>query len=541
MFMKRYIITVRNTAVAVSIGMITLIGSCTKQLNLSPVSNISDANYWKTSSQFDAFVTGVHTQFRTDNANMQLLGEMRADIFGTDPGNLGAFTGEATQGLERMWLNTLTLTATPVTNFGGFYYNIVQLNLLISELHTTTVVPAANQSYYLGIAYGMRAFYYFQLLRSWGGVVIQTDPVSSFDISTLAKPSSTAAQVTTLIKADIDSSLNNFGANYSFFTGFGKAYWSKSATEMLEAEVYQWTSYRGGGNADATTALNALNDIQSNVPALQLVTANASVTGAVSGSGLLTPYASVFSSANRDNTEIIFASHYQFSSTVNEATMSFVTTSFAPQTGLISNYYDSVNNVQFNPNTTGNWGGLLRAPVKIATFRKFNPMDTRALASIQPAYNSVAGQYVIAGCFTDKYQGEFVAGNRSIDNDFPIYRYADLLLLKAEAEIILGTDPSNEINLVRARAYGANYNAATLGYPNQPIDANPKEALLQERLYEFVFEGKRWYDLVRLDPGGSYVFEHTTAAQSYQLLWPIDVTSLTNNPALVQTPGYASN
>lgn len=533
----------KNFLIILTIGLATLIGlgSCKKQLNLSPISNISDANYWQTSSQYDAFVTGIHTQFRTDNANMQQLGEMRADIFGTDPGNLASFTGEATQGLERTWLNTLTLTATPVTNFGGFYYNIVQLNLLISKLHATTVVPAANKSYYLGIAFGMRAFYYFQLLRSWGGVVIQTDPVGSFNISALAKPASSADQVATQIKTDLDSSLTNFGSNYAFFSGFGKAYWSKAATEMLEAEVYLWTSYRGGGAADATTALKALDDIQANVPGLQLITNNTTVTGAVAGSGLLSPYASVFSSANRDNAEIIFASHYLYSTTVNEATMSFVTTYFAPQTGFISNYYDSVNNAKFNANTTGNWGGLLRAPVKIATFRQFNPLDTRALASIQPAYTSSGGHYTIAGCFVDKYQGEFVAGNRAIDNDFPIYRYADLLLLKAEAEIVLGTDPSNEINAVRARAYGANYNAATLGYPHQAIDANPKEALLQERLYEFVFEGKRWYDLVRMDPAGSYVFEHTTATKAYQLLWPIDVTALTNNPDLVQNPGYASN
>ncbi|HEV2479038.1 MAG TPA: RagB/SusD family nutrient uptake outer membrane protein [Puia sp.] len=525
------------------IGMagVIVLGSCQKQLNLSPISNISDANYWQTSSQFDAFVTGVHTQFRADNANMQQLGEMRSDIFGTDPGNLGSFTGEATQGLERTWLNTLTLTATPVTNFGGFYYNIVQLNLLISKLHTTSVVPAANKSYYLGIAFGMRAFYYYQLVRSWGGVVIQTDPVGSFNISALAKPASSADQVTALIKTDIDSSLTNFGSNYGFFSGFGKAYWSKAATEMLEADVYLWTSYRGGGSADATTALNALNDIQTNVPGLQLITTNTSVTGAVTGSGLLSPYASVFSSANRGNAEIIFASHYLYSTTVNEATMGFVSQSFAPQTGLIANFYDSVNNVKFNPNTTGNWGGLLRAPVKIATFRQFNPLDTRALASIQPAYNNSGGGYSIAGCFVCKYQGEFVAGNRAIDNDFPIYRYADLLLMKAEAEIILGTDPSGEINAVRARAYGANYNAATMGYPHQAIDVNPKEALLQERLYEFIFEGKRWYDLVRMDPAGSYVFEHTTATQAYQLLWPIDVTALTNNPDLVQNPGYASH
>jgi hypothetical protein len=521
--------------------VLVFFSACQKQLNLSPISTISSASYWQTASQFDAFVTGVHTQFRTDNANMQVLGEMRADIFGTDLPNLSAFTGEATQGLERTWQNNLTLTATPVTNFGGFYYNILQLNLLISQLHKTKVVPAATESYYLGIAYGMRAYYYFQLLRSWGGVVIQTEPVESFNISALAKPASTAAQVTTQIKTDIDSSLANFGSNYTFFPTFGKAYWSKAATDMLEAEVYLWTSYRGGGTADATVALNALNDVQTNVAGLHLVTTNTSIAGAVAGSGLLSPFASVFSSANKGNPEIIFASHYLYSATVNEATMGFVTTSFAPQTSLISNYYDSVGNARFNSNSTGNWGGLLRAPVKIVTFRQFGPLDTRALASIQPAYSLSGGTYVIAGCFADKYQGEFVAGNRVIDNDYPIYRYADLLLMKSEAEIILGTDPSGEINMIRARAFGANYNPATLGFPNQAIDANPKEALLQERLYEFIFEGKRWYDLARLDPNGNYLFEHTTATQAYQLLWPIDVNALTNNPGLVQTPGYASH
>lgn len=534
--MKNYIVVI-GVLLLIAAGL----SSCHKQLDLTPISTISNASYWQTASQFDAFVTGVHAQFRSDNANMQMLGEMRADIFGTDLPNLSAFTGEATQGLERTWQNNLTLTATPVTNFGGFYYNIVQLNLLISNLHKTKIVPTASMQYYLGIAYGMRAYYYFQLLRSWGGVVIQTDPVQSFNISTLAKPASSVTDVTTLIKTDIDSSLTNFGSNYSFAATFGKAYWSKAASLMLEAEVYLWTSYRGGGTADATTALNALNDIQTNVPSLHLLTTNTSITGAISGSGLLSPYASVFSSVNKGNAEIIFASHYQYSATVNEATIGFMTSSFLPQTGLISNFYDSVNHTQLNSNTTGNWGGLLRAPVKIVTFRQFNPLDTRALGSIQPAYSYSGGNYTIAGCFASKYQGEFVAGNRAIDNDWPVYRYADVLLMKAEAEIALGQDPSNEINLVRSRAYGTNYNAATLGYPHQAIDANPAEALLKERLYEFAFEGKRWYDLVRLDPKGSYVFEHTTATQPYQLLWPIDVNALTNNPKLTQTPGYASN
>jgi len=59
-------------------------------------------------------------------------------------------------------------------------------------------------------------------------------------------------------------------------------------------------------------------------------------------------------------------------------------------------------------------------------------------------------------------------------------------------------------------------------------------------LYEFILEGKRWYDLRRM--GDNYVYEHTSVlpSESYKLLWPIDRSSLTNNRDLVQTPGYTT-
>jgi hypothetical protein len=86
-----------------------------------------------------------------------------------------------------MWQHTLDLDNSGVSNFGGFYTNIVQLNLLISKLNTTNIVSTTNKNYYLGIAYGMRAYYYFHLYRTWGSVVIQTEPVLSIDIANLAK------------------------------------------------------------------------------------------------------------------------------------------------------------------------------------------------------------------------------------------------------------------------------------------------------------------------------------------------------------------
>jgi len=508
--MKKILIYILSGAAIISISV-----SCNKKLDLAPVSSITDANYWQTSDQFDAFVYGIHARFRGHTSSIQALGELRSDIFGTEPGNAGTFTGEATQGLERFWQQTLTLDASGVSNFGGFYSNIVQLNLVIEKLNTTSVVTTANKNYYLGLAYGMRAYYYFQMTRAWGDVVIQTDAVTTIDVSNLAKPSSPAADVIALIKSDIESSLANYGTDYSFRNT--KSFWSKAATQMLKAEVFLWTAHRGGGTTDATTALNALTDIRTNIPALALQSS----------------FANVFASSNKGNSEIIFAIRFG----LNESSLPFAGT-FYPQTALLANYYDSLGNRKFNV-TQDNWSGLLRAPIPVSTFRKFNNLDGRKWFSIQPAYNSpTPGVYVIAGCFVKKYEGEQNQGSRVYTNDFPIYRYADLLLMTAEAKILLGQNPAAEINLVRARAFGVNYIAAVHGYPNQTIDSDPKQALLQERLYEFIFEGKRWNDLRRF--GNSYVFQHTSvsSAEAYKLLWPIDRNSLTNNRALVQTPGY---
>lgn len=496
--------------------LLILINSCNKKLELSPISSISDANYWKTPEQVDAFVSGIHISFRNHVPNFQLLGEQRSDIYGLEPGASQSFTGEATQGLEKFWLQQLDLDNPGVSNFGGFYFNINQLNLLISRLNTIDFVTPANKSYYLGIAYGMRAYYYFQMYRSWGKVIIQTEPVTTIDISNLAKAASTEQEVMALIKSDITASETNFGNAYSFRNS--KSFWSKAATLILKAEVYLWTSYRGGGTADATIAKTALTDIQANVPSLTL----------------LPNFADVFRSNNKGNNEIIFAVRFL----LNEASMGFIQSSFVPQSGLIANFYDSLNNRKFDV-TTDNWGGLLRSPIRSATFRKFNDKDSRKWVSIQPAYTRPsAGVYIMAGTFVNKFQGEQNAGSRVMTNDYPIYRYSDLLLLLAEAKVILGESPATEMNLVRARAFGANYVQAVHGFPNQSIDTDPKNAILQERLFEFIFEGKRWYDLRRM--GDSYVFANTTllSSQAYKLLWPIDRNSLTNNRALEQTAGY---
>ena len=165
-----------------------------------------------------------------------------------------------------------------------------------------------------------------------------------------------------LIKADIENSITSFGSDYSFRNT--KSFWSKAATLMLKAEVSLWNAHRGGGTADATTAKSSFDRYQTNIASL----------------ALLPSYATVFNT--KGNNEIIFAARHA----LNEASMTFIPGELYSPEWIDTNFYDSIANRKFNV-TTDNWGGLLRAPVKSSTFRKFSPLDSRRSASITAAYS----------------------------------------------------------------------------------------------------------------------------------------------------------
>ena len=127
------------------------------------------------------------------------------------------------------------------------------------------------------------------------------------------------------------------------------------------------------------------------------------------------------------------------------------------------------------------------------------------------------------------------------------YRYADVLLLKAEA-LIMKESPdlgaaAAIIDQVRQRAGLAKLSSGVKG--NQ---ASMLEALLKERRLELAFEGQRWFDLVRLDKvegvmnsvfskdSGRKAMKYVFGSNSYYL--PIPQAAIDQNPNLVQNPGY---
>ncbi len=135
---------------------------------------------------------------------------------------------------------------------------------------------------------------------------------------------------------------------------------------------------------------------------------------------------------------------------------------------------------------------------------------------------------------------------RSAFNSIVKLRYADLLLLKAEALIQQGSDLSGAadiIDKIRTRAKLPKISAAVRSNKDALLDA-----YLKERRLELAFEGQRWFDLVRLDKVESvmnavYAKDAGRKAQvypftknSYRL--PIPQPKIDQNPNLVQNPGY---
>jgi hypothetical protein len=139
--------------------------SCGDMLDLAPIDNYGSTSYWKTESQVSAYIDGLHKQLR-DMAEQHIItfGELRGGHYkdGTSADGLAISSGE-------IRLQNLSKETPGVTKFGNIYGCITNINLFIARVTDANFIPEAKKNYYLGQAYGLRAFYYFDLYSLWWG------------------------------------------------------------------------------------------------------------------------------------------------------------------------------------------------------------------------------------------------------------------------------------------------------------------------------------------------------------------------------------
>lgn len=151
---------------------------------------------------------------------------------------------------------------------------------------------------------------------------------------------------------------------------------------------------------------------------------------------------------------------------------------------------------------------------------------------VGPIYDQANPSLLDAGVRMCKWEYEDGLAYQAMSNDFPIYRLADIYLLKAEALMRLNGDRATAeavryANYVRERAHATPYTTETLTL----------DELLVERARELCWEGHRRQDQVRFGTF-SKPWDNKTNTDSYRDIYPIPYRALNTNANLKQNPGY---
>lgn len=492
-------------------------------LDTSPQDYYGSGNFWNNTAQVNGYMNGLHSNLRSSYTMFFTLGEIRGGTQRTGVGSLGTSLD-----MEQIKLNLINKDNPGISNWHGMYSNIMQVNLFIDNVENgCEFLSDADRNYYLGQAYGLRALYYFMLYKTFGGVpIIKTVELLKGQISAdkFYVPRNTPQETLAFIKEDVNKSESFFGTNVKI----DKTQWSKYATLMLKAEVYMWAAkvttgdQAATGNADMTIAKNALQQVLGKFT-------------------LLENFSTIFSKKNND--EVIFTLHFGDTEATNWASL------FLYATADVAKLTDKDGVALGDILDLKGRGGPLRHEWKQSFWNTYDEKDSRRDATFL--------QYFAGGDFgivLKKCIGSVNSTNdRVFDSDIIVYRYADVLLMMAEIENSLTGNCATYINQIRERAYGANYTPA-VAYTDATFAEN-ELAILKERDKEFVWEGKRWFDVLRLQDAAkkSLVFSPAanypavaggtanallSATDSYKTLWPIDINTLNINPELKQTPGY---
>lgn len=519
--------------------------SCNDWLELGPIDYYGSENYWETEENVIAYVDGLHKALRDVTFNHTIVfGELRGGHY------IGDATCDGSSVYNPQIINQMfDLNRTGVSNFGDIYGRITNCNLLLARIDNVSM-NEARKEYYKGIAYGLRAFYYFELHRLYGGVPLrldvavidgELDPVKLY--MGRHKPSEVLAQ----IKADIKSSLDAFG-NQTGWNPYGhgaKSYWNKAATECLAADVYLWSGKVSVGDhkansADLDVAKSHLNNVINNY-----------------GLALLGDFAKVFDARNKANDEIVFAVRYA----EGEATNNNINWCYSTTTGQTWQQSKREDGSDWgDPFGISSGGGYnyMGYEYKKPVFESFDREDSRRDATFIGSYRDTDGDGVLElyGTHVLKNIGYINSSNQRIFcGDYIFYRLAWAYLALAEIANYQDNkaDVEKYMNLIRERAYGENWDKDTYGYVAGDFTQN-ELAILQEKTKEFIQEGQRWWDLLRMTytKGGDALVFHKEASidgekpildkatEAHKVLWPINKGVMDNDSTIFQTPGYGA-
>ncbi|MDD3078143.1 MAG: RagB/SusD family nutrient uptake outer membrane protein [Paludibacter sp.] len=481
---------------------------CEDFLSRNPISAASPETFWKSKEDADLWLAGTYDALQTTLRTGVLdWGEARSDNFVSNG-----------VGTMQVKVTTNTLVAgdadlVVLTSWKNIYTTIARCNfgLKYTAKMIENNVDGNSETYkdYMGQYYGLRALMYFYATRVWGRVpIVGNDPIESLsqNIYFERSPIDSCKKV---ILNDLDSCISNISpTNRKYYFSLGAAY-------ALKTDVHMW--FKEYDLAEQSIQkLEALNYYKWVLNSAE--------------------WKKIFTEPD-GSTETIFSLYFEQlqdnggSGIAQRLGSSSNTSTFS----IAPDLFQILVNRNRNGNIDTRWQLCF---------------DTITYNSTQSTLQDKCGKYypwddklVRTG---ESRTGGFVYEPVNMCNaKIPIYRYADIELLKAEIYYRRG-EYQKALNIVNtARMRVGYYVLAKLADFTNP-DSGVLDCIMEERRIEFLGEGKRWFDLIEVSDV-SYDYFHKimdpvmaarsgsvsyTGENEGRILFPIESTAFAANPLL---------
>jgi hypothetical protein len=468
--------------------------ACEKWLELIPPQGLIREEFWQTKEDVQAVLMGAYETFAALDDRLYRFGELRADMVVGDV-NLG--------NAERQIAESNIYPDNWLCNWRDFYRVINYCNEVIKNAPLVREIDDTFTDYqmlgFLSEAYFLRDLAYFYLVRIYKDVPFVTEPTETDDAD-VYPPKMDGEELLRLLIPELEEA-----RKYATTDGYqtldeirGRA--TKAAIDALLADISLW-----------------LFDYEAVITYVERVESSEQYVMMPSGS-----WFELFYPGNA--LESIF--EFQFRDPDQRNSMYGMTQRFSysydPSRKAVEMF-----GIEFSRE-------FVRG--EDASIKKYGEDDF------------IIWKYV--GRAPD---GESVrTGSEQNSANWIVYRLADLKLMKAEALSQLGqfSEAQDIINEIRERA-----DVTPVSLPNSPTAY--EDAILQERALELAFEGKRWFDLVRMGRRNDYARKNTlieiivanvpstqkrilATKLTNPLGWylPIYESEIERNPNLVQNPYY---
>ena len=443
---------------------------------------------------------------------------------------------------ENMYDHTWTATDTDLYNVWKYLYKVIVLStksLETIDQHKSLLNDQQRDEYKAEVR-AVRAMFYYYAMDMFGRIpILESSAQKTADIRQSNRSDVFKYIVNELqtVAPLLPNEHSNLQGNY-----YGRVTrpvaWFLLAKLALNAEVYTDDNWTDSYRPDGKTIMIDVDGTQKNAWLTCIHYCNLIASA---GYSLESDYTKNFAVHNENSNENIFTIPLDKMLYLNEFHYLFRSRHYAHggayggasengtcatlHTMAVYGYNTSSPDTRLDLNF---YTGKVEVDGNYVTLDDGTPLEYKPLAVEQ---NLTASQYIeTAGARMKKYEVDRTAysDGRMPNNDIVLYRYADVMLMKAEAKVRNGESGDEELNAVRNR----------VGMPSLHATL---DNILNERLLELVWEGWRRQDMIRFGIYNKQYDIHTPSEadkKGYTTVFPIPGKARELNPNLEQNPGY---